>query len=426
MCVCESAIDYYLMEPDQSQNKSSDMTAKRETYEVFRYKVVYPGGTFLRISPATTAEKTGSILEFGTIFDATKSLFLDGINYAKLSDGSGWVFERKNDVQILELLQIIRVPCKSIIKGNSTEESTPSKSVPVIAIPHQSLSALVGNRAGVAESAPNSPHEERLESHNSLHNRGSLPTQRQQAKVENRLWRDVRARCGVCGTFEEFLQLVATVKISIEGMPSQHEQRVLDSITLIASITGQCSAHVVRQGKDLVGVGACLWVLVHMGSRVSHTMALIVESANQIFESASSMKKANLLRYVDLTFIYYDIEQRASAFSKMTLTLLCPHFLSSVVLEVGTRTKSHAADLARQVDILPDDIRNFLQRWIIVQVSNRIRRSKQLIWILSYSRTLLCPLSFICHSLVMYLYVQYARLSLNYVHKSSPLSHSRK
>jgi hypothetical protein len=39
-----------------------------------------------------------------------------------------------------------------------------------------------------------------------------------------------------------------------------------------------------------------------------------------------------------------------------------------VVLEVGNRTKTHAADLARQVDILPDDIRNFLQRWIIVQV----------------------------------------------------------
>ena len=39
-----------------------------------------------------------------------------------------------------------------------------------------------------------------------------------------------------------------------------------------------------------------------------------------------------------------------------------------VVLEVGNRTKTHAADLGRQVDILPDDIRNFLQRWIIVQV----------------------------------------------------------
>jgi hypothetical protein len=38
-----------------------------------------------------------------------------------------------------------------------------------------------------------------------------------------------------------------------------------------------------------------------------------------------------------------------------------------VVLEVGNRTRSHATDLARQVDILPDDIRNFLQRWVIVQ-----------------------------------------------------------
>ena len=43
-----------------------------------------------------------------------------------------------------------------------------------------------------------------------------------------------------------------------------------------------------------------------------------------------------------------------------------------IVLEVGNRTKSHASDLARQVDILPDDIRNFLQRWIIVQVHDLI------------------------------------------------------
>ena len=284
------------MEPDQLQKKSSDVTTKRETYEVFRYRVVYPGGTFLRISPATDAEKTGSILEFGTIFDASKSLFLDGINYAKLSDGSGWVFESKNDVRILELLQIIRVPCNGIIKGNSTEEPTPSKSVPVSVIPHQSFSALVGNRAGVAESVSHNPPQERCESHDGLRNKGSVPTQKQQAKVENRLWRDVRARCGACRTFEEFLQLVTTLKISIEGLHSPHEQRVLDSITLIASITGQCSGHIVKQGKDLVRVGACLWVLVHMGSRVSHTMALIVDLANQIFESASNMKKANLLR----------------------------------------------------------------------------------------------------------------------------------
>ena len=271
------------------------MTTKRETYEVFRYRVVYPGGTFLRISPATDAEKTGAILEFGAVFDASKSLFLDGINYAKLSDGSGWVFERKNDVQILELLQIIRVPCKTLTKENSNDKLCLPVTEPAKIMP-QSFSTLVGNRAGIAESAPNSLLDKQSNSTGSPHNEGILPAQRQQAKVENRLWRDVRARCGTCGTFEEFLQLVTTLKISIEGLHSQHEQRVLDSITLIESITGQCSAHMVKQGRDLVGVGACLWVLVHMGSRVSHTMALIVESANQIFEAASSAKKANLLR----------------------------------------------------------------------------------------------------------------------------------
>ena len=270
------------------------MTTKRETYEVFRYRVVYPGGTFLRISPATDAEKTGSILEFGAVFDASKSLFLDGVNYAKLSDGSGWVFERKNDVQILELLQIIRVPYKTLLKENFTGELIPSPSASAKIMP-QPFSALVGNRAGVAESATNSLVDKHFDS-TGTPQKGMLPTQRQQAKVENRLWRDVRARCGTSRTFEEFMQLVTTLKISIEDLHSQHEQRVFDSITLIESITGQCSAHVVKQGRDLVGVGACLWVLVHMGSRVSHTMSLIVESANQIFEAASSEKKANLLR----------------------------------------------------------------------------------------------------------------------------------
>lgn len=54
----------------------------------------------------------------------------------------------------------------------------------------------------------------------------------------------------------------------------------------------------------------------------------------------------------------------------LTIVVLCCVVLclDRIVLEVGNRTKTHATELARQVDILPDDIRNFLQRWIIVQV----------------------------------------------------------
>jgi hypothetical protein len=284
-----------------NRSACSVMTSKMETYEVFRYKVVYPGGTYLRISPAIDAEKTGTVLEFGTIFDASKSLFLDGVNYAKVSHGNGWVFEKKDDVQILELLQIIRVPVKKIqediescekqmsaenVDAQASSTSTNSVSAQALHIP------LTGDRAGAAVLTPSG-----IESDESCLTNYTIPTQRH-TKVENRLWRDVRARCGACATFDEFLQLVTVLKISIDGLHAPHEQRVLNSINLIASITGQCSAQVIKDRGCMRGVdvSTCLWVLVHMGSRVSHTMSLIVEAANLIFESASTLKKAYLLR----------------------------------------------------------------------------------------------------------------------------------
>ena len=280
------------------------MASKLETYEVFRYKVVYPGGTYLRISPATDAEKTGVVLEFGTIFDASKSLFLDGINYAKVSNGSGWVFEKKDDVQILELLQIIRVPVKKIhekvddIVNCEKQESPDDTDVEVSSTtvngvdPHQLHIPLVGNRAGAAVLTPSV-----LKSDENAMSQYTIPSLRH-TKVENRLWRDVRARCGACATFDQFLQLVTVLKISADGLHAQHEQRVLNSINLIASITGQCSTQIVKDKACTRGVdvSTCLWVLVHMGSRVSHTMSLIVEAANLIFETASTLKKAHLLR----------------------------------------------------------------------------------------------------------------------------------
>lgn len=280
------------------------MISKIETYEVFRYKVVYPGGTFIRISPATDAENTGVVLEFGTIFDASKSLFLDGINYAKVSNGSGWVFEKKDDVQILELLQIIRVPVKKLDEiefdetRNREQQKVPDSTDHEISlitrnvVDHQLNIPLVGNRAGAAVLTPSA-----LKSDENTINQYTIPSRRH-TKVENRLWRDVRARCGACATFDQFLQLVTVLKISIDGLHAQHEQRVLSSINLIASITGQCSAQIAKERGCMRGVdvSTCLWVLVHMGSRVSHTMSLIVEAANFIFESATTLKKAHLLR----------------------------------------------------------------------------------------------------------------------------------
>lgn len=274
------------------------MASKIETFEVFRYKVVYPGGTYLRISPATDAEKTGSVLEFGTVFDASKSLFSEGINYAKLSDGSGWVFEKKNDTQILELLQIIRIPVKKEVvtshsddgkvHNHTTNTAAPPSSDTVCAT-QQIQGPLVGNRAGVAILVSCDAKDEK---ENKLQ---CPPIQRQHTKVENRIWREVRARCGACATFDEFLALITVMKISTDGLQTAHEKCLLNSINIIASITGHCSSSIVGTWRTS-DVSTCLWVLLHMGSRVGHIMSLIVDSANSKFESASAVRKSKLLR----------------------------------------------------------------------------------------------------------------------------------
>jgi hypothetical protein len=314
--------------------KFEEVVPKRDTYEVFRYKVVYPGGIYLRISPAVDAKKTGIILEYGTIFDASKSVFLDGIVYVKVLDGDGWVFENKNGVQILELQFIIRVSYKnnSTIKSDKSEKS--------ISLPH--TNGLVASTTNVSITTPvdhsmsrniaptqSYRSESVLDSTESLNSdvispallptnkfksnsfgpssdlsmkSSPLPMQRQQARVENRLWRDIRARCGACESFEDFLNLTSALDVSLISSQSQHDYRVLGCVNLIASITSQCSSHVMPQQTQSrfkgmnTGVAMCLWVLVHMGSRVAHTMHLIVEAANIKFESVSSGRQAQLLR----------------------------------------------------------------------------------------------------------------------------------
>lgn len=43
---------------------------KEQFIEIFRYRVVYPGGTFIRVSPSVDSEKTGksSLISFEVDF----------------------------------------------------------------------------------------------------------------------------------------------------------------------------------------------------------------------------------------------------------------------------------------------------------------------------------------------------------------------
>ena len=371
---------FTLPQPRSAPSSPARSIQKPEAYhEVFRYKVVYPGGTFVRISPAMDAEKTGDILDFGTVFEASKSLFLDGTNYAKLSNGHGWVFDSKNGIEILELLEVVRIPIRTggssidtrdlqpplpqtqpqqgvmtrgnngVVPGSSSSidglrptnfgsriSSTPSPLTASSMVGgRRTISGTIGIGIGgtiaagtkgeLSSSSVPTHHLHTLRQHqqlppappahdftrsssfnnNSNHNHnhnvpssssmnsGSLGSQTQQVRAENRIWRDIRARCGQCATFAEFQQLAvqvealqhphhpqhyghgparptwgsthhaAAVTLAGDKKMSHHDLQVGGCIALIASITRQCSAEMADQN----GIEACLWALVHMGSR---------------------------------------------------------------------------------------------------------------------------------------------------------------
>jgi hypothetical protein len=106
------------------------------------------------------------------------------------------------------------------------------------------------------------------------------------------------------------------------------------NISLIASTTRK-GAHSVANINDLE---SHLWVLCHMGNAVAHIMQLVVEEANEHFEKMTAGRRGELL---------------------------------SVALEVGAATRAHNLELARHVDILADDVRNFIQRWVIIKVREK-------------------------------------------------------
>jgi len=301
--------------------------------EIFRYKVVYPGGIYVRVSPAIDAERTGEIVEFGTIFQASKSLVLDGVNYAKLANGNGWVFGKVGDTEVLELVEVIRVPTKAIKNTFATTLSYNN---------NETNNNNLQNPFDAVET-PTVVNHGNAYSHHITLSRALQEKEKlfQGHRNENRYWREVRTKCGDCTTFDEFLQLVDRLQTHPPSIPepgparsawmahAHSDEQIRSTISIIASITRQ-----VAEIADMVGLESSLWVLVHMASRVSHCMNLAVEAANARFESVSHSRQSELLY---------------------------------VVLEVGSRTKAHSADLAKSVDILPDDIRNFLQRWVIIK-----------------------------------------------------------
>ena len=76
--------------------------------ELFSYRVVYPGGTYIRLHPSQDADNCVEILEFGSIFESTKSVVLDGVNYVFVPS-VGWVFDHKDNDVVLKLERCERI-----------------------------------------------------------------------------------------------------------------------------------------------------------------------------------------------------------------------------------------------------------------------------------------------------------------------------
>jgi hypothetical protein len=165
------------------------------------------------------------------------------------------------------------------------------------------------------------------------------------SRNQNLYWREIRAKGRRCISFKDFSRLSCeTVVLRPPSVPepgparsawmSEHHSDlpVRRNVSLIASTT-QKGAHSVANIRDLE---SHLWVLAHMGGSVAHIMDLVVDEANLHFEKMTTSRRGELL---------------------------------SVALEVGAATRAHSIELAKHVDILADDIRNFIQRWVIIQVS---------------------------------------------------------
>lgn len=280
--------------------------------ERYRYKVVYPGGVHIRRSPAVDAEKTGSVLDYGDVFESVKSSVLDGVNFVKLLDGSGWVFRNLGETEILELLETVQIPIKP--KHAALRSISESDFLPA--------SPAKADEENLSSKSTSSSSSQRL----GFDKVGSKSFQA--SRAHQKYWREMKAKVADCSSFEVFCCIANTCEMRIVDAKSERQCRL---IKFIVSVTRQ-AVHEI----DVSGLERCLWLFVNLGFKLSRTaLALIIDSANAKFEKVP-------------------LESRPSLLGSLT--------------ELGDRTKAQRAELGKLVDILPDDIKNFHQRWLLIKV----------------------------------------------------------
>jgi hypothetical protein len=292
-------------------SESSDSVLLETFVEIYRYKVIYPGGTFVRISPDLKAEKTKIVLRFGEIFEASKSIVLDGINYVKLANNSGWVFARHHDKEVLELIDCIRKP----VNNTTTKPSSHILTIDRLSVDRRPSTKV----------------------------KATVQTAGQKAK--NSYWKGVRTKVMDLKSFSEFEIYSREIKIhpmlntgvltAIEADDDGDEKvvTICKLICRISAICKQCShPHIVN------GFEAAMWLFVHLGShsRCAHALTLAVDASNVVFDELDLDTQSEIL---------------------------------TLVLEISGSSRRFLADLSKVVSISDADIGNFLQRWMMLKIT---------------------------------------------------------
>lgn len=159
------------------------------------------------------------------------------------------------------------------------------------------------------------------------------------ARNENTYWREVRSNVLRCPFFNDYLQFVKNLKqhsnaaTSAWNAQSTKEIQIKSLVKKLTLISKQC----IDDMSDCIDLEESLWVLVHMGPRVGYVIDLAIDAATQRYERMVLDHQRSILL---------------------------------VVLEIAGRTKQLSNELSQIIDISEDDLRNFLQRWVIIKVND--------------------------------------------------------
>lgn len=312
--------------------------------ELYIYKVIYPNGVYVRLTPDLNAEKTGDVLPFGSIIESTKSLILDGINYVQLKDGKGWVFSSKGERSVLDLIEVIRTNSEkpTIIQSTNPKLSTPQKEL----------------NTDISHSKAETPRRKPT-----LRILPSTPSSSKKLTQNQSLWKEIRNQVRNSRSFNDISIILTNESYSDVFPPkvtepgparcawltsaegSDHKLRVI--VSVLASITRQCIDNIA----DVTGLEQHLWLFVNLGSQDVHfILSLADESAKVSFDRLSRGLRVELLNHTN---------------------------------ELARLTKVQSIEASRLSELLSDDIRHFLQRWTCIKVKTLFLFVKYLEFIIS-------------------------------------------